>query len=103
MGPYSVKFTDCDPTFSDGAVRRLDLCLQDPPPLIQCYCLLQGVRMWSFAVGMFMIDLSPDTLRLTAIYGLAGGLAITLTGPIMGNWVDRYPRMKGGDSSKCHN
>ena len=51
--------------------------------------------MWSFAIGMFMIALSPNSLRLTAIYGLTGGLVILLTGAILGDWVDRYPRMKG--------
>ena len=51
--------------------------------------------MWSFAVGMFLIALSPNSLRLTAIYGLTGGLAILLTGAIVGDWVDGYPRTKG--------
>lgn len=57
--------------------------------------------MWSFAVGMFMIALSPDSLRLTAIYGLTGGLAILLTGAILGDWVDSYPRMRGEPRGRC--
>ena len=59
--------------------------------------------MWSFAVGMFMIALSPNSLRLTAIYGLTGGLAILLTGAIVGDWVDRYPRMKGMFQNVAYN
>ena len=52
--------------------------------------------MWAFGVGLFMIIISPDSLRLTAIYGLSGSCAILLLGALVGDWIDRTPRLKGG-------
>ena len=57
--------------------------------------VLQGDRMWSFAVGLFLITLSPESLRLTAIYGFVSGGAILVLGAIIGDAVDRYPRLRG--------
>ncbi|ELU18806.1 hypothetical protein CAPTEDRAFT_5305 [Capitella teleta] len=54
--------------------------------------------MWQFATGMFLIALQPESLRLTATYTFASGGAVLLLGPIVGDWVDRYPRITG----KCN-
>ena len=51
--------------------------------------------MWQFAVGMFLVEIDPNSLRLTAIYGFASGGAIFLTGAIIGNWVDKSGRLQG--------
>ena len=51
--------------------------------------------MWSFAVGLYLVMLTPNSLQLTAIYGFSAGGAILLCGALIGNWVDRNGRMKG--------
>ena len=51
--------------------------------------------MWNFAVGMFLITLSPGSLRLTAIYGFMTGLSTLLFGALIGDAVDRYHRLRG--------
>ena len=51
--------------------------------------------MWQFATGLFLVELSPGSLRLTAIYGFASGGAILLLGALVGDWVDKNPRMTG--------
>ena len=57
--------------------------------------IFQGDRMWSFAVGLFLINLSPESLRLTAIYGFVSGGCILLLGSLIGNQVDKKPRLRG--------
>lgn len=52
-----------------------------------------GDRMWQFGVGLFLVIISPDSLFLTALYGFAMGAAILIFGPIIGDWVDRTPRL----------
>ncbi|XP_035689340.1 solute carrier family 40 member 1-like [Branchiostoma floridae] len=53
-----------------------------------------GDRMWAFAVALFLIDLSPGSLQLTAIYGFAKSISVLLLGAIIGDWIDRTPRLK---------
>ncbi|XP_066301941.1 solute carrier family 40 member 1-like [Branchiostoma lanceolatum] len=52
-----------------------------------------GDRMWSFAVSLFLIDLSPGSLRLTAVYGFSKSCAVLLLGAIIGDWIDRTARL----------
>ena len=53
-----------------------------------------GDRMWNFAIGLYLIKLTPGSLRLAAIYGLAWtSFAIVFT-PIIGVWIDHTPRIK---------
>ena len=53
-----------------------------------------GDRMWNFAIGIYLIKLTPGSLRLAAIYGLAWtSFAIVFT-PVVGAWIDRTPRIK---------
>ncbi|CAH1238033.1 SLC40A1 [Branchiostoma lanceolatum] len=52
-----------------------------------------GDRMWSFAVALFLIDLSPGSLRLTAVYGFSKSCAVLLLGAIIGDWIDRTARL----------
>lgn len=51
-------------------------------------------RMWEFAVGLFMIQVWPESLLLAAIYGLTEAASIAVFGVVIGNWVDRNPRLK---------
>ncbi|XP_014778448.1 solute carrier family 40 member 1 isoform X1 [Octopus bimaculoides] len=53
-----------------------------------------GDRMWSFSVGLFLIEIAPENLRLTATYGLLSGIMIFFMGAIIGNWVDKTERLK---------
>ena len=53
-----------------------------------------GDRMWNFAIGLYLIKLTPGSLRLAAIYGLAWtSFAIVFT-PIIGVWIDHTARIK---------
>lgn len=51
--------------------------------------------MWSFGVGLFLINISPGSLQLTAAYGLSIGLSVLLFGALVGDIVDASPRLKG--------
>ncbi|BFY97245.1 hypothetical protein BsWGS_00285 [Bradybaena similaris] len=53
-----------------------------------------GDRMWSFGVGLFLINISPESLQLTAAYGLSIGLSVLLFGALVGDIVDASPRLK---------
>eukprot|EP00053_Salpingoeca_punica_P015096 m.138064 g.138064 ORF g.138064 m.138064 type:complete len:639 (+) comp16624_c0_seq1:173-2089(+) len=53
-----------------------------------------GDRMWQFAVSLFMINIWPSSLLMTAVYGLTSGLLTVLCGPIVGDYVDRAPRLR---------
>ncbi|KAK9290223.1 hypothetical protein L1049_008390 [Liquidambar formosana] len=46
-------------------------------------------RMWEFAVGLYMINLWPDSLLFAAIYGVVEAASTALFGPIIGQWVNR--------------
>lgn len=51
--------------------------------------------MWNFAVALFLVKLYGNSLLLTAVYGLVVAGSVLLLGAIIGNWVDRNPRLKG--------
>lgn len=53
-----------------------------------------GDRMWHFAIGLYLVELTPGSLRLTAIYQLISTLSIIIFGPLVGDWVDANPRLK---------
>ncbi|KAG8075508.1 hypothetical protein GUJ93_ZPchr0006g41627 [Zizania palustris] len=48
-----------------------------------------GARMWEFSVGLYMIRIWPDSLLLTAIYGVVEASAVAVLGPMVGAVVDR--------------
>ncbi|GMH23146.1 hypothetical protein Nepgr_024989 [Nepenthes gracilis] len=48
-----------------------------------------SARMWEFSVALYMISIWPDSLLLTAVYGVVESASIALFGPIIGQWVDR--------------
>ncbi|KAI5080963.1 hypothetical protein GOP47_0004146 [Adiantum capillus-veneris] len=53
-----------------------------------------GDRMWEFAVGLFMIEIWTRSLFLTSLYGLVETASIVAFGVILGEWVDKFPRLK---------
>ncbi|XP_062024165.1 solute carrier family 40 member 2-like [Rosa rugosa] len=53
-----------------------------------------GTRMWDFSVGLYMINIWPDSLLFAAIYGAVESASTALFGPIIGHWVDRFPYSK---------
>ena len=59
--------------------------------------------MWNFAVAVFLVELYGNSLLLTAVYGLVVAGSVLLLGAIIGDWVDRNPRLKGehGHKSKA--
>ena len=52
-----------------------------------------GDRMWNFAVGLYLVKLTPGSLRLAAIYGLVLSSAAVLFAPVIGDWIDRKRRL----------
>ncbi|KAM4626879.1 ferroportin [Discoglossus pictus] len=54
-----------------------------------------GDRMWHFAVSLFLVELYGNSLLLTAVYGLVVAGSVLLLGAIIGDWVDKNPRLRG--------
>ncbi|KAL6574529.1 hypothetical protein OROMI_011814 [Orobanche minor] len=48
-----------------------------------------GARMWEFSVGLYMINVWPDSLLLAAAYGVVESSSTALFGPLIGHWVDK--------------
>ena len=49
--------------------------------------------MWLFAIPLFLLDLDPKSLTLTASYGLILASSVLIFGPLIGDWIDRRPRL----------
>ncbi|GER55756.1 solute carrier family 40 member 1 [Striga asiatica] len=47
-------------------------------------------RMWEFSVGLYMINVWPDSLLLTAAYGIVESSSTALLGPLIGQCVDKF-------------
>ncbi|XP_077435732.1 solute carrier family 40 member 1 [Vanacampus margaritifer] len=58
-----------------------------------------GDRMWNFAVAVFLVELYSNSLLLTAVYGLVMAGSVLLLGAIIGDWVDKNPRLKVAQTS----
>lgn len=72
-------------------------CCQFSPQSLVCIShafSAWGDRMWHFAIGLYLVELTPESLRLTAIYQLVSTLSIIIFGPLVGDWVDANPRLK---------
>ena len=52
-----------------------------------------GDRMWHFAIPLFLLDLDPFSLTLSAAYGLTLSCSVLFFGPLIGDWIDRSPRL----------
>ncbi|XP_046326040.1 solute carrier family 40 member 1-like [Haliotis rufescens] len=53
-----------------------------------------GDHMWIFGSGLLLVEILPESLQLTAIYGLSVGVAVLLFGALIGDWVDRTGRLR---------
>lgn len=53
-----------------------------------------GTRKWEFSVGLFMLYVWPDSLLLTALYGVVEAASIAIFGPTIGDWIDRMQYIK---------
>ncbi|XP_020849215.2 LOW QUALITY PROTEIN: ferroportin [Phascolarctos cinereus] len=58
-----------------------------------------GDRMWHFAVSVFLVELYGNSLLLTAVYGLVVAGSVLILGAIIGDWVDKNPRLKVAQTS----
>ncbi|XP_039613843.1 solute carrier family 40 member 1 [Polypterus senegalus] len=58
-----------------------------------------GDRMWHFAVSVFLVELYGNSLLLTALYGLVVSASVLLLGAVIGDWVDKNPRIKVAQTS----
>ncbi|BFZ01025.1 hypothetical protein BsWGS_04064 [Bradybaena similaris] len=58
-----------------------------------------GDNMWTFAVGVFLVEIDGDSLQLTASFGLTMGVSTLLLGPIIGDWVDTMPRLRAAQEA----
>ncbi|KAM0028154.1 putative ferroportin-1, MFS transporter superfamily [Helianthus debilis subsp. tardiflorus] len=54
-----------------------------------------GARTWEFSVGLYMINIWPDSLLMAAAYGVVESASTTLFGPLVGQWIDNstYPKV----------
>lgn len=52
-----------------------------------------GDNMWWFAGGLYMMELAPENLRLTATYGLIISATVIVLGAILGRWIDASRRL----------
>lgn len=50
--------------------------------------------MWEFSVGLYMIDVWPDSLFLAAAYGVVESASTALFGPLVGQLVDKLTYLK---------
>ena len=48
-----------------------------------------GQRMWEFDIGLILLQLQPDSLRLVSTFGLADGGLQGLLGGAIGAYIDR--------------
>ncbi|KAI8557164.1 hypothetical protein RHMOL_Rhmol05G0315000 [Rhododendron molle] len=53
-----------------------------------------GARMWEFSVGLYMIDIWPNSLLLAAVYGVVESGSTALFGPLVGHLIDRLTYLK---------
>ncbi|KAH6776814.1 iron regulated 2 [Perilla frutescens var. frutescens] len=49
-----------------------------------------GARMWEFSVGLYMINVWPDSLLLAAAYGVVESASTAAFGPLIGQLVDKF-------------
>lgn len=50
--------------------------------------------MWEFSVGLYMIDIWPNSLLLAAVYGVVESGSTALFGPLVGHLIDRLTYLK---------
>ncbi|KAL5006947.1 hypothetical protein ScPMuIL_015753 [Solemya velum] len=91
---HTVKSQLTNDGFESGQKSK-NICV--PEPLF--VRMGKGVHMWNFGMGMFMIEISPESLQLTAIYGFSSGGAVLFFGALVGDWIDNTARLKAARMS----
>jgi len=59
---------------------------------ISAFFTFWGDRMWQFAIGIFLVKLTPGSLQLVATYGLVLSVIAIIFSPMVGDWIDRNRR-----------
>ncbi len=62
--------------------------------------LLQGDRMWNFAIGIYLVGFE-GSLILAAVLNFGSSGAILVLGGVLGNWVDNNTRLRGTEQQVC--
>ncbi|XP_002741254.1 ferroportin-like [Saccoglossus kowalevskii] len=93
--PDTLSVRDKDETSSYRAAGCIKY-LKSPAFMIYCCQVLSswGYRMWRFAIGLYLVEIAMDSLRLTAIYGLILCISSLMFSPLVGDWVDRTKRIR---------
>ncbi|KAK7070392.1 hypothetical protein SK128_003748 [Halocaridina rubra] len=60
-----------------------------------------GDRMWMFAGGLFLLEVTPGSLRLAAVYGAGLAFTVIICGAPIGRLVDRTSRLAAAQISLC--
>ena len=50
--------------------------------------------MWEFSVGLYMINIWPNSLLLAAVYGVVETASTAFLGPSIGQWLGRLTYVK---------
>ena len=58
-------------------------------------CIVQGERMWEFAVALLLLDVVSDSIFLVGAYGFGEALVTMLGGAQVGRWIDTTDRLVG--------
>lgn len=85
-------------------VRLVEQQQEQPPPSFSSSLFISlyaghflarwSARMWEFSVGLYMINVWPDSLLLAAAYGVVESASTALFGPLVGQWVDKLTYVK---------
>ncbi|XP_045169878.2 solute carrier family 40 member 1-like isoform X2 [Mercenaria mercenaria] len=103
FSPRDGKEDQCD---ADGTNHDTTPLIEGKSSMFVCryvyvshFLSAWGARMWQFGAGLFLVIINPDSLLLTAVYGFVMGASMLLFGPLVGDWVDRTPRLSAARSS----
>lgn len=80
-----LSYSSSSPTSSSSLISRMYL---------GHFLARWGARMWEFSVGLYMINIWPDSLLFTAVYGVVEATSTALFGPFIGKWVDQLTYMQ---------
>lgn len=106
-GPGDDDYDDEDSQYSyssddDGedAINDIDLGLRSIARSQMRWLYLShalsawGDRMWEFAIVLLMIQIMPNTLLLSALFGFTEAATRVFAGPLVGDWVDHTNRLR---------
>ncbi|KAK4320472.1 hypothetical protein Pmani_008638 [Petrolisthes manimaculis] len=83
----------------EGGSGRCHCCSETLQVYASHFLSSWGDRMWMFAGGLFLLEVTPGSLRLAAVYGAALALTVIILGAPVGRWVDRTSRLTAAQVS----